>query len=136
VNRTMNLRLPHREEFLTNWVGRTMNSWSKETLNGSVSTRALVWLYMFGYALCVLCFVLLSLRIVFPCLYQCRGRIRIWHYVFHYCYCLVKSILVFININLLDCSCNCFCCSCKSYLNCIIVFALYSFCVVCPLLLV
>jgi hypothetical protein len=33
-------------------------------------------------------------------------------------------------INLFNCSCNCSCCSRKS------IFALYSFCVVCPLLLV
>jgi hypothetical protein len=28
------------------------------------------------------------------------------------------------------------CCSCKSYLHCIIVLTLYSFCIVCPVLLV
>jgi amino acid permease len=41
-------------------------------------SRALVWLYMFGFALCVpcllcvLCYVLFPLCIVLPCLYQCK----------------------------------------------------------------
>jgi hypothetical protein len=42
------------------------------------------------------------------------------HYVFHYCYCLTYSMLIVININL--------------YVVVVIVFALYSLCVVCPLL--
>jgi hypothetical protein len=33
-------------------------------------------------------------------------RISSWHYVFHYCYCLVYNMLIFININLYNCSCN------------------------------
>jgi hypothetical protein len=53
------------------------------------------------------------------------GDISSWHNVFHYCHSLVYSVLVLIFLLILI------------YLSMVvIVFALYSLCVVCPLLFV
>jgi hypothetical protein len=60
---------------------------------------------------------------------------RIWHYLFHYCYCLVYSMVIFININLFNCSSNCVCivfivCS-VPFIVCVVLCAVFCLSVVC-----